>query len=348
MRSAFYMFVFHLVFLFTKIYLSFEQGFISLSGSKILCEPVEDPSLAEVILSLKATGNTPALTKLNPLYESLGPRRMSESLLKRKGTMASDSRTTLPNSSNASNTLNPVRMTIKFQCKELLLGNVFDHVKGKSCIHLKGFTSKLAISQEVKDSLSNLLSTTNVLVWDGDNYNADSFTQVIPLLLEDRADSLDLLSFKYETGIQDFFSNWNRSVQIFSNGEVGTSPDSPSNNASSGGNSPSDIPLKTVTINCVAVPTWVSTDPTTKYLSLGVAAMQATDASTVVCLGGGHATDLEYKYNRELCAINVNKTSYWHIYPLTSARQGNQNCFFDDLPKNLQQSYGKFKVTVHT
>lgn len=324
-----------------------EQGFISLSGSKILCEPVENPNVAEVMASLKASGDNPALSKLNPLYESLGPQRMSESLLKRKGTIASDSRTTLPNSSNASNTLNPVRMTIKFQCKELLLGNVLDHVRGKSCMHLKGFTSKLAISQDVRDSVSNLLSSANVLVWEGDNYNADSFTRVIPLLLEDRSDSLDLVSFKYETGVQDFVSNWNRSVQIFSNGEIGTSSDSFSTNASTVGNSPSDATVKTVTINYVAVPTWVSTDPATKYVSLGIAAMQATDSSTVVCLGGGHVTDLEYRYNREICAINQNKTSDWHIFPLTSARQGNQNCFFDDLPKNLQQSYGKFKVTVH-
>jgi hypothetical protein len=159
-----------------------------------------------------------------------------------------------------------------------------DQTVGESVVHLKGFVRGLELepdAEAIKAALAlEELLTCSALCWDGDQYAVDSFTRLIPMLMERRSSNPpQLLAFfnadKEVVGpsLADFNRSW------------------------------SEMPH---TIECRELNVPEAENP---WEQLGVTALKTTCSSTVVCFGGGRTVSNERMQASCKCTFSIVEVS---------------------------------------
>jgi len=140
---------------------------------------------------------------------------------------------------------------------------ILDGVDPTEVMHLKGFGSGIE-STEYDDQILEMLSGYKVIEWDGDDYNKDSFTRLLPLAMA-KYPKCRFVAFKF---LSDTQKGW------------------PGNS-----NFPDDFDFDVVGVDNTG-----KTDESggVDYAYLGIEAINATGATKTICLGGGGVPKQEF------------------------------------------------------
>lgn len=177
-----------------------------------------------------------------------------------------------------------------------------ERIPSSKIAHIKGFGS--GIGKFYNDEVLALLKECELLVWDGDGYKEDSFTQIVPLFLASHPDAR-AVAFKlnYETDILK--DKWASVVKKFP-GRIFVVPVElipPANkDAVRFG---IDEEVKKVP----DLPDWAQ-----EYFILGRVASKATGSKTVISLGGGGIAANE-------ASVGIDDGQQWHIFALSRGKK---------------------------
>lgn len=206
-------------------------------------------------------------------------------------------------------------------------------------VHIKGFSARILSSMLIPSELLDFMVSCTYLIWDGDDFAADSFTNlIVEVILEKYLRSrrkMKLLAFKYKDQERTFCNNWNGRAVLNTGNETESRPD-------------------TFTINYLVRP---DSKSESKYLYLGQYGINFTRATHIVTIGGGKVVGDEYKYTLQLARVEPQRHFIWHIYPIqrtisnTSTDLGGsmEKCFWDNETYGLkpeEQAPGLLNFTV--
>ena len=175
----------------------------------------------------------------------------------------------------------------------------FSKIEGvtQKIVHWKGFGGGIdGLDDPKSPNYAKLMSAVDfimsigndgTIVWDGDDYDPMSFTNIIPTLM-DGCPQMKFVAFKNVKDIDKFMSRWERKDRLLAvvSVEVGTVTKSDGRTG-------------------------------TDYPQLGEKALIATGSKIVVCLGGGDVVGSEYERN-----MARPDPATWHVFDAVRTVKG--------------------------
>lgn len=198
-------------------------------------------------------------------------------------------------------------------------------LRGKQCLHFKGFSAHLRDSP--LPSLLATLKAADVIVFDGDDFELDSFTAAIVAVGAGSPGAPVLLAFKRSDDLRRFNTSWSRCP---AEGIVYVCPLPPAvcdeprfwnpTEARAWCASHGDVPASPGSeIRGLAADAGSLKPSQRRYVGLGVAAVELTRASvegggsvTVAAWGGGVVPGAEFLLQEALFGGGMPPWQYWH------------------------------------
>eukprot|EP01035_Chromulina_nebulosa_P025251 gene25251-32949_t len=241
---------------------------------------------------------------------------------------------------------NTITKTILFRCVEISDVNEISASDDRKIVHFKGFAERLHSLQPPSDFIEHLRAF-DILAWDGDVLQHDSFTKYLIACLTDEP-TPRLLAYRLRfqeivnaatdgsqhTITSPFLDAWDNIIATISYPTL-LHNDTVANITQqiTFGRALQGVQHDR---ECIIYYKQLDADPVAnrqfdnRYLELAIKALKDSGSTAIVCAGGGNGIKAEFNYIQQ----RLNEEYTWSAWPLTRLtpdRQRFEECFFTQL-----------------